>query len=177
MKICKPSLEKLIFDDILFRPISASEMNAISFALYKEATRPLEDGEFFEVAQFYVRGILNDIDEDALVSFRHIHGFFLLTSFSSLFLIRCYFDQVVKREVLHEYILPMEGHSRLCAIGTIEVFGSYEIIEENDINFSGNWPLFCQVAQFHRGDLFAIKVQVRPQYIKLFFEWVGFRHV
>ena len=76
MKICKPSLEKLIFDDILFRPISASEMNVISFALYKEATRPLEDDEFFEVPQFYVRGILNDLDEDALVSFRHIHEFF-----------------------------------------------------------------------------------------------------
>ena len=51
-------------------------MNAISFALYKEATRPLEDDEFFEVAQFYVRGIQNDLDQDALVSFRHIHGFF-----------------------------------------------------------------------------------------------------
>jgi len=71
----------------------------------------------------------------------------------------------------------MEGHSRLCAIGNIEIFGTYEITEENNIRFSGNWTLFCQVAQFRRGDLFAIKVQVRPQYIKLFFEWVGFRHV
>ena len=100
-----------------------------------------------------------------------------MTSFSSLFLIRCYFDQVVKLEVLHEYILPMEGDSRLCVIGNIEIFGSYEITEENDIRFSRNWRLFCQVAQFRVGGLYAIKVQVRPQYIKLFFEWVGFRHV
>ena len=102
--------------------------------------------------------------------------FFLLTSFT-LFLIRCYFDKIVKREVLHEYILPMEGHSRLCAIGNIEIFGTYEITEENDIRFSRNWRLFCQVTQFRVGDLVVIKVQVRPQYIKLFFEWVGFRHV
>ena len=143
-------MEKLIIDDPYLRPISASEMNAISFALYKEATRPLEDDEFFEVTQFYVRGIDNDLDEDALV---------------------------VKREVLHEYILPSEGNSRLCAIGNIEIFGTYEITEENYLRFSGNWTLFCQVAQFRVGDLFAIKVQVRPQYIKLFFEWVGFGHV
>ena len=76
LNICKLSLEKLIFDDPYIRPISASEMNAISFALYKEATRPLEDNEFFEITQFYMRGIENDLDEDALVSFRHIHGFF-----------------------------------------------------------------------------------------------------
>ena len=102
--------------------------------------------------------------------------FFLLTSFT-LFQIQCYFDQVVKREVLDEYILPSEGNSRLCAIDNIEIFGTYEITEENDLRFSGNWTLFCQVAQFRVGDLFAIKVQVRPQYIKLLFEWVGFRHV
>ena len=80
-------MEKLIFDDILFRPISASEMNMISFALYKEATRPLEDDEFFEVAQFYVRGIENGLDEDALVSFRHFHGFFSIDIIFTTFLI------------------------------------------------------------------------------------------
>ena len=62
-------MEKLIFHDPVLSPVSDSEMNAISFALYKEATRPLDDDEFFEIAQFYVRGIKDDVDEEALVSF------------------------------------------------------------------------------------------------------------
>ena len=73
--------------------------------------------------------------------------------------------------------MPTEGNSWLCASGNIEIFGTYERTEENNLRFTGNWTLFCQVAQFRVGDLFAIKVQGRPQYIKLLFEWVRFRHM
>ena len=44
-------------------------MNAISFALFKEATRELDPDEFFEIPQFYVRRIEDDIEDDSLVSF------------------------------------------------------------------------------------------------------------
>ena len=60
-----PSLEKTI----LHYPVdvSASDMNSICFALYKEAIRELDAGKFFEIPQFYVCRIVDDLDEDALV--------------------------------------------------------------------------------------------------------------
>ena len=42
-------------------------MNSICFALYKEAIRELDADEFFEIPQFYVCRIEDDVDEDALV--------------------------------------------------------------------------------------------------------------
>ena len=53
------------------RDVTFLEMNVISFALFKEATRVLEFDEFFEIPQFYVRRIEDDsIDEESLVSFK-----------------------------------------------------------------------------------------------------------
>ena len=49
--------------------ISASDMNAICFALYKEAIRELDSDEFFEIPRLYVRKIEDGVDEAALVSF------------------------------------------------------------------------------------------------------------
>ena len=63
--------------------VSFSEMNAISFALFKEATRELDADEFFEITQFYMPRIENDsIDENSLVSFK-------LFLFIYIFLILC----------------------------------------------------------------------------------------
>ena len=40
------------------------EINVISYALFKEATRKLDPDKFFEIPQFYMRRIESDIDED-----------------------------------------------------------------------------------------------------------------
>ena len=42
----------------------------------------------------------------------------------------------------------MEGDSRLCVIGNIEIFGTYEITEENNIRFRGTSLYFAKSHSF-----------------------------
>lgn len=56
----------------------------------------------------------------------------------------------------------------------IDIMGTYETSEDYMcLDFTTNWDLFYEQAQMTLGDLFVIKVQIKPEYIKLTFEKVS----
>ena len=96
---CKPALPSSIFHEP--RDVTYSEMNAISFALFKDATMELE-----EIPQFYVRRIEDDsIDVNSLVWFKRfvfIYIFWTILSFE-LFCHFLNYSVILKYSVIFSY--------------------------------------------------------------------------
>ena len=61
-------MEKSIFEHPL--EVSCSEMNAISFAFYKEFVRDLDQDELFEIPQFYVHRVQDHKELHQMVSYQ-----------------------------------------------------------------------------------------------------------
>ena len=76
----KYALVKALFDNPY--EVNAPQMNAISFAMNKEAMRPLAADEFFEIPQFYVHKIQNEQDLDKLVIILFTDGIFKMISYN-----------------------------------------------------------------------------------------------
>ena len=75
-------LEKSLFEHP--NRVTCSEMNAISWAFYKEFMRDLDRDEVYRIPQFFVRKV-KDVDElNQLVSLSQFFLMFFLSKFANL---------------------------------------------------------------------------------------------